>query len=130
MFDAYLAVPYTDHDHTVMQMRHDAVTEIYDALTMRGLAVHSPITTNHRLADRMGHDWAAWEAIDRKTIQACRVLVVYCMPGWHKSVGIAHEVELAKAAGKQIIMLPYGVGIEMAIDLVASELKRSDVDAK
>jgi hypothetical protein len=46
------------------------------------------------------------------------------MPGWHKSVGIAHEVELAKAAGKQIIMLPYGVGIEMAIDLVASELKR------
>jgi hypothetical protein len=128
MFDCYLAIPYTDTDREVMQMRHDAVTEIYDALTLRGLAVHSPITTNHRLADRMGHDWSAWEAIDRKTLAACRVLVVYCAPGWHKSIGIAHEVELAQQLGKQIVMLPYGVGIDNAIDILASELKRSESD--
>lgn len=128
MFDCYLAIPYTDTDREVMQMRHDAVTEIYDALTLRGLAVHSPITTNHRLADRMGHDWSAWESIDRKTLAACRVLVVYCAPGWYKSIGIAHEIELAKGMGKCIVMLPYGVGIELAIETITYELKRESGD--
>jgi hypothetical protein len=118
MFDAYLAVPYTDKDPQVSEMRFEKITEIFDALTLAGFAVHSPITVNHRLAPRMGGDWTAWEAIDKKAIKACRVLIIYCMPGWHLSEGIANEIKLAKEAQKEIILLPYGVGIDLALEVV------------
>jgi hypothetical protein len=126
MFDAYLAVPYTDKDPQVSEMRYEKVTEIFDALTLRGLAIHSPITVNHRLAPRMGGDWTAWEAIDRKAIPACRIMVIYCMPGWHLSEGINHEVAMAKELNMPVIMLPYGVGIDLAIDILEHEIRRAE----
>ena len=122
MFDAYLAVPYTDHDPKVSELRYEAITDIWDSLTIAGIAAYSPITVSHHLAPKMGGDWEAWAHIDRKAMAACKCLVIYCMPGWHLSVGIANEVALAKEMNKPIYLLPYGVGIDWALDILKHEL--------
>lgn len=102
MFDAYLAVPYSHPDPAVRQERYDAVTALFDALTLAGLAVYSPISVNHHLADQMGADWQAWADIDRKALSACRCMVIYRLDGWKESEGIRHEMALCQEMRKDI----------------------------
>lgn len=99
----YLACPYMHEQQQVMDWRFDRVCELSAQLLREGQHTFSPISESHPIA-RFGlpKDWAFWKAHDEIMLSRVDALMVYCLPGWEKSVGVKAEIEIVQRLGKPI----------------------------
>jgi hypothetical protein len=65
--------------------------------------VFCPIAHSHPIAEQMpvglAVDGDFWKRQDAPYIYACDELIVYMLPGWEQSKGIATEIGIAKDRG-------------------------------
>jgi hypothetical protein len=103
----YLASPYTDPDHAVMEQRFDAVCRKAGELMNRGEVVYSPIAHCHPIAVRVGlpRDWTFWEKFDREMLRSATDFYVLRLPGWEASKGITGERQIAEAMGLRTVFI-------------------------
>ena len=47
-------------------------------------------------------DWQFWQRHDRRFIEVCDEVVVLMLDRWQNSVGVAAEIEIARAMGKPV----------------------------
>lgn len=115
----YLASPYSPVDKTLTfdqerAMRRNRFVEVSRQaakLMDQGFHVFCPIAHSHSIEeagfpdDRRSGDW--WLQQDFAILKHCDMLMVYKMPDWEKSYGIAKEIEFAKANGIPILYLEH-----------------------
>lgn len=96
----YLAGPYSG---SVAERRERwwKLSAIAADLTASGVLVYSPITHGHVLA---GHrnlptDWTFWDRHCRTMVAACSLVLVAQLDGWHRSVGVSREIDIAADLG-------------------------------
>jgi hypothetical protein len=94
----YIASPYTDRSQEVEQDRYRAVRHFVSEYARRGRIVYSPILHFHDAARKHGLPTAAafWKEHNATMLRHAERLVVYKLPGWDLSVGVAYEVDLAQ----------------------------------
>lgn len=94
----YIAGPYMHPDPRVREERFQALTKFAGEQMADHVEVYSPITHNHPIATMVDlpRDWSFWKFFDERMLSRSRLLVVYCLPGWDKSIGVAAEIEFAK----------------------------------
>lgn len=104
----YLATPYSKYPAGITAAFERAAQLAGELLKKRGVAVFSPIAHTHPIAihggiDPLNHD--IWLPFDAAMMRASSSLLVAKMEGWEQSVGIAHEIEAFRKAGKPISYL-------------------------
>jgi hypothetical protein len=103
----YLATPYSKYPNGLHAAFVDAAA-LAARLLQAGVKVYSPIAHTHPLAT-YGHidplDLDVWLPFDAAMMDAAQLLVVAQMQSWDVSRGIAHEIEVFRAAGKPILFL-------------------------
>jgi hypothetical protein len=100
----YLASVYSQGNATVNKRtrRFKHVCRKAAELMEQGYNVFCPIAHSHPIevhgmTEVHGHDF--WLKQDFAVLEKCSKLLVYCMPGWDKSVGIQREIEFADLMG-------------------------------
>lgn len=103
----YLASPYTSPDPRVRERRCRDVQYACARLLNAGHHVYSPIAHWHPIdvVYDLPKDQEFYRAMERKLIRYFDELWVLALDGWHISVGIEHEVLLAREYGKPIRVL-------------------------
>jgi hypothetical protein len=94
----YIATPYTDRDSEVEGQRYRAVRHFVAEYARRGRIVYSPILHFHDAACEYGLPTAAafWKEHNATMLRHAERLLVYKLPGWDRSVGVAYELDLAQ----------------------------------
>lgn len=89
--------------------RYKAVCKKAAELMLDGEVVFSPIAHSHSIElEGMGgvvKSGDFWLDQDLKILDKCDALVVYCLPNWERSRGIAREIAFAQAKGLPITYL-------------------------
>lgn len=99
----YLAVPYSSPCGAVKELRYHAVTRAAAQLVQLGYLVFSPISMSHPMVTHgCRPDFDYWRRFDEKMILACDEVWVLKLDGWHKSVGVTAEIEIANQLGKKV----------------------------
>ena len=98
----YLASPYTAKTAKQREQRFRAVCKKAAELMLAGEEIFCPIAHSHPIEvhgmdERQSGDF--WLRQDFAVLDSCKKMIVYCMPGWQESKGIAREVEFATAKG-------------------------------
>jgi hypothetical protein len=97
---AYLACPYTHPEADVRNAREAEATKA-TAFLIKNLqvAVYSPITHGHRIADHLPSDLRThsdfWLDQCLPILRKCACMYILQIPGWEKSSGIAKELVVA-----------------------------------
>lgn len=109
----FLATPYSNfenHDQAALLAAQQAAL-----LFNRGVSIFSPIAHGHAIAtagrnyltNPLPTDASAWEKLNNTILRECTGLIVGLFPGWHNSIGVKGEIQVALDLGKPIIpMLP------------------------
>ena len=102
---AYIASPYTHADAAVRQERFEAVCKYAANLMRAGQPVFSPIAHSHPIEqhfpEKQGFDF--WMAQDLPVLRHATHVIVYKLPGWDQSKGIAKELAVARELNMQIV---------------------------
>lgn len=105
----YLASPYSHPEAHVREWRFQKVCAAAAALMRDGELVFSPIAQSHPIALYgalpLGFDF--WERYDRAVLACCRRVLVYKLPGWDASKGVAAEIAIAIELDIPVDHLPY-----------------------
>ena len=99
----YIGIPYSHPDKSVTEKRVVAFSKLSARLMKEGKFVFSPIM-NHLLvihADIPG-DWEYWQHYCNVFMRRCDSLLIYRIPGWDESIGVAGEIKLATELGLPI----------------------------
>ena len=96
----YLACPYTHEDADVRLTRETEATKATAFLIKHlQIAVYSPITHGHRVADylpaELRNHSSFWMDQCLPLLSKCTCMYILMLPGWEKSSGIATELEHA-----------------------------------
>lgn len=95
----YLASPYSHPEPTVRQARYEAALAYSNFAFATGRLIFSPIVYGHPFAEAFDtpttHDH--WAGFNEEILRMCSLLTVLKLPGWHESVGVNAEMELAWA---------------------------------
>jgi len=104
----YVASPYSHPEHKVMEERYHLVMKYCSDLINRGQIPFSPIVYGHELAKKhnLPTDAKFWDEFNMSFLRLSRVLHVYCIPGWEKSVGVRREIDFATEIGIPIVIIP------------------------
>ena len=102
----YLASPYSIGDR---EKNFELVTKKAAELVSEGYTVISPITYGHTLLNfkEMPNDWGFWMKFCSELLYKCDRLVLYKIPGWDTSVGVAEELSIAVDHDIPITYLEY-----------------------
>ena len=102
----YLASPYSHTDLCVREARYDAACCAAAKLIAQGHVVFSPVAHSHGIV-RYGLpvDWNFWERQDRRFVEMCDELWALKLDGWHESIGVQAEIDLALEIGKAVRFL-------------------------
>ena len=105
--DIYLAVPYSNPDPEIREKRYNAVTRLTGLMSKEGYIVFSPITHSHPVAKmtKLSGGWGFWSKIDYAFIRACKICVVYMLPGWRQSVGVQAEIKYCEEHGIPVMYI-------------------------
>lgn len=102
----YLASPYS-HEHEIIRTRRylSAREYLFKQLKL-GIPLFSPIVYCHQFARDFdaGPAFEDWEEFNKAMLKIASQLWVLQISGWDKSVGVAAEMELAKAWSIPIFM--------------------------
>jgi len=108
----YLASPYSvgNAGKNKRTRRFKQACKKAAELMAQGYAVFCPIAHSHPIevigmTTIEGHDF--WLKQDFAVLERCTKLVVYCMPGWKDSFGIAKEIEFATKCGIPVEFIEY-----------------------
>jgi nucleoside 2-deoxyribosyltransferase len=106
----YLASPYSHRYGYIRERRFVEVSQKAAKLMEDGFLVFCPIAHSHPIEihgmpRRMPGDW--WLRQDFAILSKCDELLVYKMPGWDKSYGVAKEIEFANNNNIPIKYLEY-----------------------
>ncbi len=106
----YLASPYSHQDPKVMDHRFHQVAESAARLMAAGVQLFCPITHTHPIviAGALPRGAEYWLTFDRWFIERCDAVVVVMIDGWEESVGVTHEIEMARVLGKPVIFVDFG----------------------
>jgi nucleoside 2-deoxyribosyltransferase len=97
----YLASPYSHGDWKARNDRYLAVCDMAGKLMARGFHVFSPIAACYQSAvmHQLPKGFEYWRDFDLRMMRACDAVYVHQIDGWDTSVGVADELEYAKALG-------------------------------
>ncbi|MCY2986432.1 MAG: DUF1937 family protein [Planctomycetota bacterium] len=102
----YLAMPYSNPDPAVREVRFQAACRATAELMRAGRTVFSPVVHSHPLtAFGLPTDWSYWERCDREFLRRCDEVVVLMLDGWTQSVGVQAEIRLAAELAKPVSFL-------------------------
>lgn len=91
----YLASPYSDPNPAVVAERYRLTEAATAELLRRRVWVYSPIVHCHHMATVHGlpTDAAFWRDYNEHMLGRSDELHVLCIDGWHRSLGVRHELE-------------------------------------
>jgi hypothetical protein len=103
----YLASPYSAYPGGT-EAAVDDVAYIAARLLALGVPFYCPVAETHTIAatgiiDHLGHE--EWMAHDIPILAAARGVLVAGMDGWEYSRGVTEEIEIAREAGKPVLLL-------------------------
>ena len=105
----YLASPYSDPLREVCIQRYNAAMDFIAFALRTGYResygpIYSPIVHYHEVAIRhdLPKDFAFWQSLNFKMIDASRFLFILRLSGWEESVGVQAEYAYAHSQGKQV----------------------------
>jgi hypothetical protein len=100
----YIASPYSHPDPLVMQERYEKVRDYVAHCLNNGMYVYSPINDNHPVAlhHSLPTTWEFWSGLDKHFMDRCDYMIVYKLPGWETSIGVAAELAYAKEIGLNV----------------------------
>lgn len=103
----YFAQPYSHPDESVRDQRAYNGNRVSVALTVQGITVINTIWHTHHEAklNKLPTDAAFWRNINEKLIDACEGIIVFTLPGWESSVGVASEIAYAERIGRKVYYL-------------------------
>lgn len=95
----YLMSAYSHDDPGIRESRYRAALQCLAFYTANGQVLYSPIVHNHPVASNfvMPSGWDFWSKFDLPFLRASTAVFVLTNEGWRESVGIAAEIEIAKA---------------------------------
>lgn len=114
----YLATPYSQFEGGI-EAAFVRACEIAALLVTTGVRVYSPIVQTHPLAmhgrlEPLDHE--LWLPFDEAMMDAADCLIVARMPGWDRSLGVAHEIAVFRRENKPVFHLdPAGLNIVEAM---------------
>jgi hypothetical protein len=114
----YLASPYSSPDVTVQERRFVDACRYAGQIMACGVHVFSPIVHCHPIASltSLPTDWSFWHEYDRLILEACTGVIVLCLDGWEKSVGISEELRLAGEFGLPVYKLYPNHSVVMQVE--------------
>jgi hypothetical protein len=102
----YLASPYSHDDPTVRQARFEAACAQVAEMLFCGIPTFSPVVYSHVLAEHgLPVEWKFWRAMDEAMILVSSEMWVLTLEGWKKSVGVQAGIEIARGAGKAVVLV-------------------------
>ena len=108
----YIATPYSKYPAGREQAFIDA-SKIAAKFVKAGIPAFSPIAHTHPVAEYGEidpYDHKIWLPFDAPFMALAYGLIVCKLDGWDKSIGIAHEIEAFKKAGKPVLYMEFPVG--------------------
>jgi len=102
---SYMAQPYSiNSTPEIRERRYKYAVKMVAKLLNEGYNVFSPILNSHEpsVQHSLPCTWDFWAKIDKEYIAVCGEVIVLMMDEWEQSVGLAAEVEYAKAIGLPI----------------------------
>jgi hypothetical protein len=103
----YLATPIKHKDPAVESFRIETANHAACTLHDAGIRVFSPASHGSSFSSlsSIRQSWQYWESIDIPILTTCCThLVVLCMDGWDRSIGVKAEIA---AAGEIGLLLTY-----------------------
>jgi hypothetical protein len=95
---AYIGSPYSHPDSVVREDRYTQAEQAMTQMLLEGHKVYSPIAMTHHAASKYGmpteSSW--WRAHNYAFLGMANELRVLMIDGWHKSIGLADEMNMAK----------------------------------
>jgi hypothetical protein len=107
----YLATPYSKYPGGI-EAAFIVACKQTALLIGAGVRVYSPIAHTHSVAIHGGlnpHSHSIWLPADKPFMDAACGLIVCKMSSWAESVGIAHEIDVFKKAGKPVVYMTPGL---------------------
>ena len=104
---AYIAIPYTDPDKSVIEERVKTLCEVDARLMKQGIFTVSPVL-KHLLfthAKDLPSDWKYWEEYSYTLLSRCQVMYVVTIQGWEDSIGVQSEIAYCKEMGIKIVYI-------------------------
>jgi hypothetical protein len=94
----YLASPYSHPEESVRYGRYYKVIEATSDLIKQGYLVYAPIVHNHviTITPDIPKDFSFWKTFDVAMLKRCDAIAVLKLEGWEKSIGIQHELTVAR----------------------------------
>ena len=105
----YLGTAYTKYPGG-LDAAHSVACRAVGRLWNQGVPCMSPIAATHVPGILVGPDLKDplfWQTVDAPFVRAAMGLLVLHMDGWHKSDGLAGEIEAFTEAGKPIVGLSW-----------------------
>lgn len=101
----YIASPYSHPEKDVRDARVRAAAAYAARLFNLNVPCYSPIAHWAPIADAFSlpHGIDAYWSQDEAVLQFARAVHVLELPGWQESVGVAREIDFAKANGIPVI---------------------------
>jgi hypothetical protein len=105
----YIGSPYSHTDPEVVEENYRRVSRLAAKLCSEGKVAFSPITYGHTLLGfvQMPNDWEFWKSFCLSFLEHSEELIVYKMPGWENSKGLAAEIEFATEKNIKITWIEY-----------------------
>lgn len=108
-FVFYVASPYSHPDAAVKKERYELAVKAAKALTRLGYSAFVPIAYDG-LWDldpnyTVDHSWSFWEKIDLPILDRCSALVLFEIPGWEQSRGVAGELDHCEQMGIPVMSI-------------------------
>jgi hypothetical protein len=93
----YIGSPYSNPDSAVREENFNIVSRMAARECAKGKVAFSPITYGHTLIGftEMPTNWEFWKPFCLAFLERADELLVYKMPGWDMSKGLAAEIEFA-----------------------------------
>ncbi len=110
-----------------MEENYRRVSRLAAKLCAKGSVAFSPITYGHTLLGfvQMPNDWEFWKSFCLSFLENSEELIVYKMPGWESSKGLAAEIEYATEKNIKISWIDYD-----QYELVPIDEKREFIKSK
>lgn len=105
----YIGSPYSNPDPAVREENFNIVSRLAARKCSNGKVAFSPITYGHTLIGfkHMPTNWEFWKSFCLAFLEHADELLVYKMPGWENSRGLAEEIEFAIERNIKITWLEY-----------------------
>jgi hypothetical protein len=114
----YLASPYSHTDPAIQEKRFVDACRYAGQIMNCGVHVFSTIAHTHPIACvcSLPKEWEYWRVYDSIILRFCTGMIILCIDGWEKSVGISEEIRLAEQFRLPVYKLFPGHSVVMQVE--------------